>query len=103
MSYVYCIRNTKTRRVKLGKGNNPLKRLKTLQTGSADPLVLEGTIQTDEPFRVEKTLHRIFGAYRVKGEWFDIAERDERLLQVIFRKIEATAHETEALIRLGVW
>ncbi len=103
MSYVYCIRNKRTNRVKLGKGNNPYRRLKTLQTGNDDPLVLEATIETQYPFKVERALHSLFSAFRKSGEWFDLPEKEDRILRVIFGKEEATEYEIGAFRRLGIW
>jgi hypothetical protein len=103
MSYVYCIRNSKSGKIKIGKGNNPRRRLQTLQTGNADILILEGTIETDNPFKIEKILHRMFDAFRQGGEWFELSEKDNRLLQAIFKTVEATENEAESFRRLGLW
>lgn len=101
-SFVYVIRNTKSKAVKIGKANNPVKRLKTLQTGSLDKLEIAYIMSTNNPFKVEKVLHNIFGAFRKGGEWFELDEKHERLLLAIFNQVEATEAELSAFTRLGL-
>ena len=55
--------------VKIGKSNNPSKRLETLQVGSPVKLKLIKTIQGG--IYMETLLHNYFRSCRCHGEWFD--------------------------------
>jgi DNA-binding transcriptional regulator YdaS (Cro superfamily) len=70
---VYFAHAEGTDRVKIGWGVNPERRVKELQTGSAQPLkiirVIEGGRETEAAF------HRHFQARRIKpGEWFQFSD-----------------------------
>ncbi len=65
-SYVYFI--TDGEAIKIGKANNPKSRLSALQTSHHKPLVILATMPGGE--ELERELHRIFDAYRLRGEWF---------------------------------
>lgn len=87
---LYLVLSEVTGLVKIGKSENVSSRLYSLQTGSAERLVLVGVLDCGW---LEKPLHRYFKDERVRGEWFtgtpriwnfieDIAEgrTDERVL-----------------------
>lgn len=54
--------------VKIGKADDPQKRLSGIQTGNSKPLKLLYTMKGDE--RLEGFLHELFADYRKVGEWF---------------------------------
>jgi hypothetical protein len=54
--------------VKIGFSNNPHKRLRGVQIGSASPVRLLAMLRGDR--NDEDSLHKRFAAYRVRGEWF---------------------------------
>lgn len=54
--------------IKIGCSSSPEKRLKELQTGYPDTLVLLLMIPGNEA--IERALHRQFKASKLKGEWF---------------------------------
>lgn len=54
--------------VKIGITGDPQLRLKRLQTGSAEPLKLLGTVKGDEA--MERAYHTRLAAHCVRGEWF---------------------------------
>ena len=55
---------------KIGKSNNPIKRLKTLRTANPTvKLICFGKKKS------ESTLHLMFKRYLVGGEWFDLPRR----------------------------
>jgi len=59
--------------VKIGKAKNPQSRLKQLQTGNPNKLMILGTYEpkdVDDDI-VEKTLHYLVREYRLMGEWFE--------------------------------
>jgi hypothetical protein len=66
--YVYFIRCEATGMIKLGKAQDPIARLRALQTGSASELVLVGAIEGG--FDREKELHERFAHLKTRGEWF---------------------------------
>lgn len=71
-AFVYFIEN-QAGHVKIGWSKDPVKRLKTLQTGSSDLLTLvyvAGFIDEAEARYYEGVLHRSLAARRVYGEWF---------------------------------
>lgn len=65
---IYFIQNTETAAIKIGLSVDPAKRLASLQTASADPLKLLGTIEGGRD--KESALHCQFSAHRLSGEWF---------------------------------
>jgi hypothetical protein len=65
---VYLIASEDSGLIKIGSAANPVTRLRSLQTGSAERLHLVCTL---EGSRVEEAeLHRRFAHLRVRGEWF---------------------------------
>lgn len=52
------------------------KRIKKLQTGNGNQLVLVNSYQTSTPFKLEKMLHRHFSENREEGEWFLLDKND---------------------------
>ena len=72
---VYFIRDTISKTVKIGKTghNGAPQRLKQLQTGNPNELVLVKTIPTSshkEAFKLERTLHEDNKALHHRGEWY---------------------------------
>jgi hypothetical protein len=65
---VYFIKAKRSGLIKIGKANNPISRLKTMQTGSADRLTLLGYIPGSHA--EESALHKRFASLRQSGEWF---------------------------------
>lgn len=55
--------------IKIGVAQNIEKRLRTLQMGSASPIVLRWS--TRGGFPLERHLHETFDKKRIGGEWFD--------------------------------
>ena len=65
---IYFIRNIVSGDIKIGFSDTPTKRLRDLQTGSADKLVLMKTIPGDK--ELEAQIHQQFSHCRLDGEWF---------------------------------
>ena len=72
---IYFIKNIVSGTIKIGFSDTPNKRLKDLQTGSPDRLVLIKTIPGDR--ETESNIHQQFSHCRLEGEWF--ASTDELL------------------------
>jgi len=70
---VYFIRNGSF--IKIGISVDPWKRLSSLQTGNPEPLEMLAIMPGSDD--LEAGLHRAFGQYMKRGEWF--AENDELL------------------------
>lgn len=69
---VYLIKHPGDNAVKIGyTDGDPMRRLRSMQTGSASLLELVATIP-DAPLQVEKDLHHQFNHLRIRhnGEWF---------------------------------
>lgn len=66
--FVYVISDGED--VKIGVASDPNARLKELQTGNKKKLVLEYCELKNDPFKVEKHLHRQFSGKRLHGEWY---------------------------------
>jgi hypothetical protein len=69
---IYFIKNVVSGHFKIGFSDNPRKRLKELQTGSDNRLVLIKSIEGDK--KLEASLHEQFSPYRLDGEWFSPSE-----------------------------
>lgn len=76
--YVYFIQGQCGGAIKIGFSKSPENRLKELQTGYPDTLIILLMMPGSES--TESTLHREFAASRLKGEWF---RPDEYLLERI--------------------
>lgn len=70
-TYVYFIQGVASRRIKIGKAGRPSARLKDLQCGSPDDLVLLGIIYDPSGGVLEVDLHVTFAKHHVRGEWFE--------------------------------
>ncbi len=66
---VYLIGNKARGLLKIGYSKDPEVRLKALQTGCSDPLVILQVL-TNGCKRVEKHLQGLFREYHVHGEWY---------------------------------
>lgn len=65
---IYFIQAGEDGPVKIGKANNPQKRLAVLQTGSSDRLYIRAVL--DAPDEAEKHLHKTLAGAKMRGEWF---------------------------------
>lgn len=78
---VYFVIDENMKRLKVGTSVNPAKRLRSIQTGNADKLVIYGTVQGDRHF--EKQLHGEFAEHRLNGEWFVFSECKPRVDEIL--------------------
>ena len=72
--FVYCIRNDDSEAVKIGFSQNPMRRIKQLQTASPSRLRLIGVVEIAQAF--ETSLHEQYASRRLSGEWFDDADSE---------------------------
>ena len=75
VSYVYLMHSVKDNLYKIGFSANPIKRLKTLQTGNGNEIKLIGLLRGG--VIQEKAIHEYFKDLKIKNEWF---KADERIL-----------------------
>lgn len=69
---IYFILNRENSHIKIGYSNNPMKRLKALQTGNSFELEILTIIDGD--ISMEKMLHKKFNNFKIKNEWFTYSE-----------------------------
>ena len=76
--FVYLINDWEREGVyKIGVTRGTIEhRLKKLQTGNPDDLVICRYFHTEHPFFIEKQLHRRYSAFRVRDEWFELSEEE---------------------------
>ncbi|SIP85791.1 Bacteriophage T5 orf 172 domain-containing with Zinc finger domain [Pacmanvirus A23] len=61
-------------RVKIGMSKNPIKRLKTLQTGNPNKLFIYHLFESHDYKVLERSMHDICKDLKLLGEWFEISE-----------------------------
>lgn len=93
-SFVYFIYNKETKLIKIGCTENPIKRLKQLNSmflnhfGVKDALELLSLCYVPDGSmrKAEKDFHEEFSEYRVHGEWFSIPNKElKNYFDTIFR------------------
>ena len=79
MIYSYLMECSRTGVCKIGKSNNPLKRLETIKTGN--PFVnLIGVSEIKE-----LKLHKMYDEFRFSGEWFNFPENIKKEVYLLFK------------------
>jgi len=85
MTSIYVIYNEHRNRFKIGFSKNPLKRLKTLQTGNDDTIKLYYEREVKHYSKVEAYLKRHYKEYKIQGEWFEcplsFADLDDMIIE----------------------
>lgn len=74
--YLIWAKGTEKYKIGITSHDKLSKRVKTLQTGNAEELVVVQTVITKYPTIVESTIHRELKSKRQQGEWF-ILDRDD--------------------------
>lgn len=72
-SVVYVIQAGENGPVKIGHSRNLDSRLRSLRSGSAEPLFVRQTFEAGNVFALEKLLHMRFATERLSSEWFNVA------------------------------
>jgi len=67
-TYVYLISDPKSNAVKIGRSDNPMKRVGELQTGNPNTLSLLSCFAAEPS--VEQIIHKHLEDYSLNGEWF---------------------------------
>ena len=82
-NYIYLIHSDLLNLCKIGVSKNVENRLRCLQTGFPYQLQIKSTYQTNNAYKVEKSLHKEYERfrreldfeYKLKGEWFNLGEK----------------------------
>lgn len=93
-THLYLIADIGRTKVKIGVSRNPAIRLKQLQTGSADRLILLATCHGD--FKDEIKLHTYLVSSKLIGEWFSWSYK----IDIIIEKWQSNAQRIAASIEL---
>jgi len=86
---IYFIGNVELGAVKIGKSNDPHKRLSELQTVNSRNLVLYGVID-NVTADLENKLHKILKDIRLKGEWFQLTDK---LIRFMVSKTDEVSYD----------
>lgn len=76
---IYFIQKLATDDYKIGITNNIHRRLRQIQTGNDNPLVIHSYIEfptRNDAKMNEKRIHNLFSNKRKSGEWFHLDETD---------------------------
>jgi hypothetical protein len=74
---LYLLNAWGTNKYKIGvTKNNVEKRIKQLQTGCPDEIILINQYKSDVYRKIESWLHRKFKSKKVEGEWFILDDSD---------------------------
>jgi hypothetical protein len=88
---IYLARQEETSLYKIGiTKNKPLLRVKQLQTGNANPIILVETFVTNHNFIMETALHAHFSLKKREGEWFELSDDDVKNFKSLCMEKEAT-------------
>jgi len=69
--YVYVAKEQVSGRYKIGISKNPEQRIKQLNTGNPEQLILiHSYLATEQKYQSEVLAHSLFNQDRLKGEWF---------------------------------
>lgn len=90
---VYAIRKVGTDRVKIGISTNVERRLRSLELAVGEKLELLHTVNCDNPYVVERELHKMYKGRKTLGEWFAFADRETPLLFVEMNFVAAKSQQ----------
>ena len=68
--FVYIAQEAESGRYKIGISKDPEKRVKQLNTGNPEELVLIYTAKAEDGFKSESSLHRQLQSSNIRSEWF---------------------------------
>jgi hypothetical protein len=86
-SWVYFARYGLEGPIKIGRADDPRRRVGDLNVATPVQLILLGALLSEQADIEEVEIQRRLGAYRVKGEWFDataaLAEMDRQATRLV--------------------
>jgi len=90
MKKIYLIQQSNTNLHKIGITKKDIHlRIKELQTGNANELLLRKEFQTNFNFKLETALHSYFDRKRISSEWFELLEEDVDNFLTICNNLES--------------
>lgn len=96
---IYVVIAAESGRMKVGTADHPRKRLKQLQTGCPEPLLLFAVMPGGR--RSEADLHRRLSPYRIRGEWFTFSDESRSVVERVVR-VRMTKAAAEVAMMLSV-
>ena len=101
--FVYILHAEGTNRFKIGYSAKPQNRCQDINQQSPFPIKLIHYYPSDDAYRDEQKLHKMFNHRRVHGEWFffDSVEHIKGLIDEFF-EIKLVAKNTELLLSTNV-
>jgi len=104
--YVYVLRHRKdcNAPIKIGKAKDPSKRIKTLQTGSAEKLTIIHLVKCRSEMHsraIESELHARLKRFKKTGEWYK-ADALPKFRKIMDSMIYLTKKRIEPAIK-GCW
>jgi hypothetical protein len=85
--------------LKVGVSRDPWTRVEELDVGP-HPLELRYVYPTDHAYRVEQTIHHYWSEHNVRGEWFDVTDRQLAELLALLPEIDRISSTGESTRRL---
>ena len=85
--YVYLLK-TDDNRYKIGVSVNVERRIKQLQTGCSDRIMVVDTFLSKFPFKLESALHRKYESSKINGEWYLLTNESVSEFQNICSQME---------------
>jgi len=90
MDKIYLIKSLNEGIYKIGVSKRPNKRLKELQTGNPSPVEILYLYETENAYKIEKSLHNRYSHFNTHGEWFELSIKEEMSFIDNCKKIEET-------------
>lgn len=85
--------------IKIGRSNNPRKRVNALQTACPYELHVIGVIETHDAPRLEARLHDRFEGQQKQGEWYNLRQNQKQhliaLCDLDVRQVDWRYHKSE--------
>lgn len=76
--FIYLLKQENESKYKIGTSKNPEKRIRTLQTGNSDKIVLVNKYKSLKFYKkIEYALHNQYSHLKSNGEWFDLTLEEE--------------------------
>jgi hypothetical protein len=85
--YIYFVEEIGRKAIKIGRSEDPFRRLGGLGTANPRPLRLLFLIQclnTAQAVSLEQKLHKVYAEYNIRGEWF---RRSPELVSLISKHL----------------
>lgn len=85
--YLMCDPLTECFKIGVTK-RNVNKRLKEIQTGNPGEVFVLKTFESENPYKIENILHRLYSHKKTINEWFSLNAEDVNSFETLCRKYE---------------